>query len=236
MENTLYCECCKYQARDNWDYKRHCDTKRHENVASGKLLIKQKCKYVYKDGHTCGRPCWGTKCKMHNDRTKEYRKTFMKKYDKVYREKNRNKLNEYNRNYYAENKDELSKKNKKYYKKNKKKISAKNKDYYNKKWRNDLEFKCYEKIRSLRKADKNSNRDIQEDFYITVEWLLEKLKNQDNKCLYCYKELKLTNFERYDQDQFSIDRLNDKSAHHKGNCVISCLECNLKSSNVKKTN
>jgi hypothetical protein len=32
----------------------------------------------------------------------------------------------------------------------------------------------------------------------------------------------------FDRSQFSFDRVNDDDSHHKNNCRVTCLDCNLK--------
>ena len=64
------------------------------------------------------------------DKLKPLSKECKRKYNKVYRDKNKEKINEKNRAYYKENKEELKKKAKVYRDKNKEKLEKKAKVYY----------------------------------------------------------------------------------------------------------
>lgn len=59
-----------------------------------------------------------------------------KEYDRIYRQKNKDKIKEkrkdYHKEYYTNNKDKINQQNKEYYTNNKELISEKGKEYYNK--------------------------------------------------------------------------------------------------------
>jgi hypothetical protein len=48
------------------------------------------------------------------------------------------------------------------------------------------------------------------------------------RCTYCLKEMKMCSFQAHDRDQFTFDRVDNGKAHSSDNCVVSCLECNVK--------
>jgi RNA binding exosome subunit len=70
--------------------------------------------------------------------------------------------------------------------------------------------------------DRAKNRECN----ITVEYVNELLEKQDFKCYYCNNKVSAQNGNR-DLDLLSIDRVNSNQGHIIGNCVISCLFCNL---------
>lgn len=56
------------------------------------------------------------------------------------------------------------------------------------------------KIVSHKKADKRYNRQYNENDYININWVKDKLILQNCKCLYCSKELKTKNYEIFSKD------------------------------------
>lgn len=85
------------------------------------------------------------------------------------------------------------------------------------------------KINKNIQSDKQSQRKINSDKYVTINWILQKL--EDQKCFYCKRNIEIQIYKC--AKQFSIDRINNDVAHHIDNCVISCLGCNiLKGDNV----
>jgi hypothetical protein len=59
-----------------------------------------------------------------------------------------------------------------------------------------------------------------------MTWVRQFIIDNDNKCHYCKKELVLCSYEKYAENQFSIDRKDINKPHIKDNCVICCLKCN----------
>ena len=55
--------------------------------------------------------------------------------------------------------------------------------------------------------------------FIEYSEVLELIKTQSCKCLYCWKDL--TN------DDWSLDRINNNYGHNTENCVLSCIQCNV---------
>lgn len=173
----------------------------------------QSCNYIYKNKTICGKPCKSEKCYRHNANAIQKRKDhYLRNQDKI---KLKSKLN--SQTYYLQHRDYLMEKNKENHKKG----------------RSKLDMIIKEKIRSSKRLDKINERhyDINEE-YVTMDWIKEELKNQNNECIYCLKEMKLINFEPYDPDQFTIDRINNNYAHLKDNCTLSCLNCNINHTNT----
>jgi hypothetical protein len=117
----------------------HCKEKKQINCFS---LDKR-----LKDGHrsTC-KSCLNKKNKIYTEKNKE--RIYSK--NKLYRECNKDKMKKLLKKYYQENKEKLSKKRKQYYKKNKEKEKKCQKQYYK---------KNKTKILNKRKECHNKNRD-----------------------------------------------------------------------------
>ena len=90
-----------------------------------------------------------------------------------------------------------------------------------------LHTKILDKINSHRSYDKKRN--IYDELnFIDYECVFMKICNSDSKCCYCKIELKLINYKPYQQNQFSIDRIDSKLGHVDYNCCISCMGCNIR--------
>lgn len=225
--NILCCECCNYIAKDNWDLKRHLNTKRHFDVLEGKANLDHYCSYVKKDGSLCNIKCLQDFCKHHNETRKKYNKSDkVKKIYKDYRKENKEKIKENHKKWYEENKDYCLQKQKEYNNENKERINMKNKQYYYK-MKNDEYTVFKEKIRGLKKIDANRFENIDFDNYITIEWIQKMITNSNSSCVYCHKKLLLSGYESYDKSQMSIDRLFNDTPHYQFNCIVCCLGCNL---------
>ena len=82
------------------------------------------------------------------------------------------------------------------------------------------------------KINSYKSQDIKKDFHelvnlITFDNVVEKLITSKLKCYYCNKNL-LIFFEKVrDNDQWTLDRLNNYDEHSNANTIICCLQCNL---------
>ena len=82
------------------------------------------------------------------------------------------------------------------------------------------------------KINSYKSQDIKKNFHeecnlITFDDVVEKLITSKLKCYYCNKNL-LIFFEKVrDNDQWTLDRLNNYDEHTNANTIISCLHCNL---------
>lgn len=95
--------------------------------------------------------------------------------------------------------------------------------------KNDLTELIYKRIKQHLAKDKQFSRTFEDNDYITIKDVLNLLNIQDNKCKFCGEEVNLKpnhTLKSRDLDAFSIDRINNKKAHIKSNCVISCFFCN----------
>ena len=86
------------------------------------------------------------------------------------------------------------------------------------------ELKC--KLSGYKQQDKKK------DYYesgnlITLDNIIEKLVTSKLKCYYCNKNM-IIFFEKVrDNDQWTLDRLNNYDEHTNENTIICCLKCNL---------
>jgi hypothetical protein len=84
----------------------------------------------------------------------------------------------------------------------------------------------------VQKINGYKSQDIKKKLYtpellIDREHVLDLLKCSQHICYYC-KELVIILYENVrEPKQWSLDRIDNKIGHNKGNIVIACLECNL---------
>jgi len=89
-------------------------------------------------------------------------------------------------------------------------------------------------ILSELKAKINSykQQDIKKDYHeyanlITLDNVIEKLVSCKLKCYYCNKNMKLFFEKVRDEDQWTLDRINNYDEHSNENTIVCCLKCNL---------
>ena len=89
-------------------------------------------------------------------------------------------------------------------------------------------------ILSELKAKINSykQQDIKKDYHeyanlITLDNVIEKLVSCKLKCYYCNKNIKLFFEKVRDEEQWTLDRLNNYDEHSNENTIVCCLKCNL---------
>jgi hypothetical protein len=88
------------------------------------------------------------------------------------------------------------------------------------------------KVSSYIQQDKKKERT--EETFITVEETIEKLVCSQMKCKYCNTQIKLLYKVVRDDDQWTLDRIDNDRAHTKDNVIVSCLKCNLKRRRIDK--
>jgi len=66
------------------------------------------------------------------------------------------------------------------------------------------------------------------DLFITYDYVLEIMKNCENKCYYCNNTTNLLYENVRDPKQWTLERIENDQGHNIGNVVIACLECNLR--------
>ena len=86
------------------------------------------------------------------------------------------------------------------------------------------EINC--KISSYRQQDIRKNRHEKENL-ITLDDIIEKLVISKLKCYYCKIPLLIIFDKIRDQNQWTLDRLNNYDEHTNKNTIVCCLKCNL---------
>jgi hypothetical protein len=87
------------------------------------------------------------------------------------------------------------------------------------------------KVRGYITQDAKADREYEKNDYVTPEWIKDKYNDQGKECCHCrcYLEMELINGEV--RSNITVDRINNKLAHVKSNCKLSCASCNVKRSN-----
>ncbi len=83
------------------------------------------------------------------------------------------------------------------------------------------------KIQSYKQQDIIKNR-LNEKHFVSLEGVLNLLKECKLKCHYCSKEVYILYEIVREMSQWSLDRINNDIGHNEGNLLVACLECNLK--------
>jgi hypothetical protein len=82
------------------------------------------------------------------------------------------------------------------------------------------------KIQGYKQQDKK-NKCFDDDFFISLYDVFELLILSKLKCYYCKNDTPVLYNNSKQQNQWTLDRIENDQGHNKGNCVISCLKCNL---------
>ena len=82
------------------------------------------------------------------------------------------------------------------------------------------------------KINSYKQQDIKKDYHeyanlITLDNVIEKLVSCKLKCYYCNKNMKLFFEKVRDEDQWTLDRINNYDEHSNENTIVCCLKCNL---------
>jgi hypothetical protein len=83
-----------------------------------------------------------------------------------------------------------------------------------------------------RKLSGYKRQDEKHDIYspshfIRLEKVSEMLKEAEEKCFYCRKQMLLEGYKSWSREQWTLDRIDNDFGHNDGNVVLSCLGCNL---------
>ena len=96
----------------------------------------------------------------------------------------------------------------------------KEKQYQSNRW-------AYRCVVHSRLADRKAQRDFTEEYITPVR--LQFIRGlQQNKCIYCRCEMQTLN--RKMRDGLTIERIDNSKAHITKNCVLSCHQCNMRTS------
>ncbi len=88
----------------------------------------------------------------------------------------------------------------------------------------EIEKDIIYKIRNYKIQDIKKNRYIGD---ITYDNVLEKLIESKLMCYYCKKKIDICYQFKNQQNQWTLDRIDNDTSHTHNNCVISCLHCNI---------
>jgi len=91
------------------------------------------------------------------------------------------------------------------------------------------------KICGYGQQDKNK-KIYTSDLIISLRDTVELLANSCLICSYCRKIVYILYTEYRDPNQWTLDRIDNNIGHHKNNCVISCLSCNLQKRRMNDDN
>ncbi len=132
--------------------------------------------------------------------------------------KNKEKIKEKQRIWYEENKERILQKRKQNYEQKKEQIKERVKKY------SKSNGAIKKKIRRHFEEDEEKGRQSDIDY----DYVINLLQSQEYKCKRCNNLVKLSWTQKYDEQQFSINRINNNWGHIKGNIEITCLLCNRK--------
>jgi len=94
------------------------------------------------------------------------------------------------------------------------------------------DYEEYVKREISRKISGYKCQDVKKNIYdekliINKDDIIEKLVISKLLCYYCKKNMKVLFSESRDQEQWTLDRIDNKKCHSKDNTVCCCLKCNL---------
>jgi hypothetical protein len=78
------------------------------------------------------------------------------------------------------------------------------------------------KIDSYRVSDEGKGLETN----INEEHIIALLEEQECLCYHCHQDMKINEYGKNDENQYSVDRLDNNLGHVKNNVVISCWGCN----------
>ena len=83
------------------------------------------------------------------------------------------------------------------------------------------------KIDGYKRQD-NDKKIFDINYFISYDYVIEKILESKLKCFYCNKLCLLLYTEVLDRDQWTLDRIDNDYGHNINNVVISCLDCNVR--------
>ena len=99
--------------------------------------------------------------------------------------------------------------------------------YCNENFTNDTKIKSQinQKINSYKNQDIKKNRN---QGLISYDEVIEKLVISKLNCYYCKTNVAVIYDDVRQNNQWTLERIDNSISHTNDNCVISCLECNIK--------
>ncbi|KAJ1494691.1 hypothetical protein T484DRAFT_2399722 [Baffinella frigidus] len=67
---------------------------------------------------------------------------------------------------------------------------------------------------------------------LDIKTIIDKHQKQKGLCALCSCEYSCSNYSKFSNDQFSIDRIDSKLGHTKSNCQMVCFGCNRQKGNA----
>ena len=98
---------------------------------------------------------------------------------------------------------------------------------------NDLKKSIHTKLQGYQQQDKKHHI-YGPNHFISKEDAIQKLVESKLNCFYCQCKLMLFYTKVKQDNQWTLDRINNSMGHNTNNVVISCLGCNLKRGNIPK--
>jgi hypothetical protein len=82
------------------------------------------------------------------------------------------------------------------------------------------------KIQGYKYQDIKKNH-YQPSLFIDFSFVIQLMNQSQLKCFYCNKDVFIFYENVLDQNQWTIDRIDNSCGHNKNNSLLSCLKCNL---------
>jgi hypothetical protein len=67
-----------------------------------------------------------------------------------------------------------------------------------------------------------------ENEFLTIETIIEKMLECELKCYYCSKEMHVLYDIQRESSQWSVDRIDNDLGHNNTNFYVACLDCNIR--------
>lgn len=93
--------------------------------------------------------------------------------------------------------------------------------------KNIYESQIKKKLSSYKSQDQKKKR-YDETTFISYEQVLNKLVVSKLTCGYCSNKINVITNRYRDEEQWTLERIDNNIGHSDENVIISCLECNLK--------
>ena len=89
------------------------------------------------------------------------------------------------------------------------------------------------KISSYKQQDIGKKM-FEESHFVTLEYVIDLLQTCQLVCCYCSEKMYILYENVRENDQWTLDRIDNDKGHNQGNVVIACLQCNLKRRKTSK--
>ncbi len=95
-------------------------------------------------------------------------------------------------------------------------------------YHNILISEITKKIQSYKKQDIDKTKyKYNDELFISLKEVIELLYKSNLTCYYCKKDIFILYKNVRQNNQWTLDRIDNDIGHHKENCVICCLRCNI---------